>query len=200
MRAFPSLDLVCEKSGISRGTITKLIKEIEKKGYFTISKLNTNHGYLNCYQFSDEKKFEPASYDFLDRTDLTKAEKLNILCTQQYVFKHNGYGITSYSYKELAEKTGVNRKLLAKTTKSLVSKGYCTQISLNSKDSETGLSRQETLYHLNELGQAIVFTLQDHEEKIEQHDKEIEDLKKQLELALREIDKLKQKSNTEIIL
>ena len=37
---------------------------------------------------------------------------------------------------------------------------------------------KETVFNLNELGQAIVFKLKEHEDRIDKHDEEIEELKR----------------------
>lgn len=106
MEAFPSLDRIAKDSGCSKPTIMKIIKQIEQKGYITIShvgKLNSN-----VYKFNNEKSFEPFSYEFLDNKNLTKSEKLQILCTQQYMYKTEGLGKISYSDSELCELTGLN--------------------------------------------------------------------------------------------
>ena len=50
---------------------------------------------------------------------------------------------------------------------------------------------KETIYHLNELGQAIVFKLNDHETRIENNEQKISSLEKDNEILRREIDELK---------
>lgn len=181
LEAFPSLETIKKDSGCSLPTIRKTIKSIVSKGYITLS----SKGRQIVYIFNNSKSFEPFSYEFLDNKNLTKAEKLQILCTQQFMYKNNGIGKISWTDAKLAEETGLERHTIAKNTKSLIAKGYCSQITLQSKDNETGLINKETIYHLNELGQAIVFKLGEHDIKIREHDEEIarlkEDLKKKNE-------------------
>lgn len=166
----------------------KVIKSIEDKGYFT-----TNHVgpfKQTVYVFNNEKSFEPFSYEFLDRTDLSKSEKLQILCTQQYMFKDNGIGKISYSDRELSKLTGLSREVIAMNNNLLMNKGYMTQIALHTNDKETGIINKETIYHLNELGQAIVFAIQNHEKRIEENSKQIESTQKDVNLLLTEIKRL----------
>lgn len=170
LEAFPSLDTIKKDSGCSLPTIRKTIKNIVKKEYISLS----NRGRQIVYKFNNSKSFEPFSYEFLDNKNLTKAEKLQILCTQQFMYKNNGIGKISWTDTRLAEETGLDRGTIAKNTKSLIAKGYCSQISLQSKDNETGLINKETIYHLNELGQAIVFKLNEHDLKLQKHEKQIE--------------------------
>lgn len=188
MTAHPSLSTLASRTGCSIPSIRKIIQQIVQKGYMTIE---IKPGMGTIYKFSNEKSFEPFSYDFLDNQNLSKAEKLQILCTQQYMFKEDGIGKISYSDNELAEKTGLNRNTIAKTNQSLAEKGFATQVSLKTKDPETGLMNKETIYHLNELGQAIVFKLQDHETRIENAEQKVDSLEKDNELLRREIDELK---------
>ncbi len=188
MKAYPSLDRIQKDTGCSIPTIRKIIQQIVNKGYMSVE---INPGIGTIYTFNNEKSFEPFSYEFLDNPELTKAEKLQILCTQQFMFKENGIGKVSYSDNELAEKTGLNRHTIAKTTSSLIEKGFATQVTLKTKNPETGLINKETIYNLNKIGQAIVFALNDHEWRISETEKEIASLKKDKELLLRELEELK---------
>lgn len=188
MKAYPSLDRIQKDTGISKATIIKIIKNIINKGYM---QQESKKGVGTIYTFNNEKSFEPFSYEFLDNENLTKAEKLQILCTQQYMFKENGIGKISYSDNELAEKTGLNRNTIAKTNQSLMQKGFATQVSLATRDPKTGLINKETMYHLDEIGQAIVFKLKEHDDRIVKNEEDIESLKKDNELLRRELNEIK---------
>ena len=188
MKAYPSLDRIQKDTGVSKGTIIKIIKNIINKGYM---QQESKKGVGAIYTFNNEKSFEPFSYEFLDNENLTKAEKLQILCTQQYMFKENGVGKISYSDNELAEKTGLNRNTIAKTNQSLMQKGFATQVSLATRDPKTGLINKETMYHLDEIGQAIVFKLKEHDDRIVKNEEDIESLKKDNELLRRELNEIK---------
>ena len=188
MKAYPSLDRIQKDTGVSKATIIKIIKNIINKGYM---QQESKKGVGATYTFNNEKSFEPFSYEFLDNENLTKAEKLQILCTQQYMFKENGVGKISYSDNELAEKTGLNRNTIAKTNQSLMQKGFATQVSLATRDPKTGLINKETMYHLDEIGQAIVFKLKEHDDRIVKNEEDIESLKKDNELLRRELNEIK---------
>ena len=188
MKAYPSLDRIQKDTGVSKATIIKIIKNIINKGYM---QQESKKGVGAIYTFNNEKSFEPFSYEFLDNENLTKAEKLQILCTQQYMFKDNGVGKISYSDNELAERTGLNRHTIAKTNQSLMQKGFATQVSLATRDPKTGLINKETMYHLDEIGQAIVFKLKEHDDRIVKNEEDIESLKKDNELLRRELNEIK---------
>lgn len=177
MEAFPSLDTIAKDSGCSKPTVIKTLKEIKRKGYI----VTKSYGKATVYKFNNEKSFEPFSYEFLDKKDLTKSEKLQVLCTQQYMFKNDGIGKISYSDNQLCELTGLNWRTIHKNNNTLMKKGYMSQVSLQNRDPISGCLKKETIYHLDELGQAIVFKLQDHESRIQENENSINDMMKKLE-------------------
>ena len=179
--AFPSLQTICAKSGASVNTVRKCIANLEKEKYFTITK----EGRKNIYTFSDYKKFEPFSYDFLDKEDLTFTEKAYIIASQQYMYKdEQGFGKITLSGQDLSKKINMPESTISKCNKSLTAKDYLSIIRCNKRDSETGVVIQEKIFHLDELGQAVIWALYNHEERIANNEKT-------LDLALNEIAKLK---------
>lgn len=196
LEAFPSIKTIAKESSCSKKTVLETIEKIQQKGYFTIEKI----GKCNHYFFNNEKHFEPFSYDFLDNPNLNKSEKLQILCTQQYMIKtqvtdengeEQGFGAISMSDRQLALCTGLDRNTIARNNKSLIAKGFASQATLQVKDSETGLMNKQTIYRLSEIGQAIVFTLQNHENRLDQLEKTVYILAR--ELQRRDIEDAKRK-------
>lgn len=179
--AFPSLQTICTKSGASINTVRKCINNLEAQDYFKIEK----RGRQNYYIFSDYQKFEPFSYDFLDKEDLTFTEKAYIIASQQYMFKdEKGIGKISYTNSELSEKINMPESTISKCNRSLTTKEYLSIIRCEKHDPETGLAIQEKIFHLDELGQAVIWALQNHEQRITKNEKT-------LDLALKEIAQLK---------
>lgn len=195
MKAFPSLDTIAKDSGCSKPTVMKTIDRIKEKGYLRTEPFQRGRG--TVYIFNNEKSFEPFSYEFLDNKNLSKSEKFQILCTQQYMYKNDGIGKISYSDRELCELTGLDRSTLRKNNRSLIKKGYMAEISLQKRNPETGLMNKETIYHLNELGQAIVFAIQNHENRIQNIEEKMNKRDKDIDLLFKEIDRLK-KENEEL--
>jgi DNA-binding transcriptional regulator YhcF (GntR family) len=179
--AFPSLQTICAKSGASVNTVRKCIANLEREKYFTITK----EGRKNIYTFSDYKKFEPFSYDFLDKEDLTFTEKAYIIASQQYMYKdEQGFGKITLSGQDLSKKINMPESTISKCNKSLTAKDYLSIIKCNKRDQETGVVIQEKIFHLDELGQAVIWALHNHEERISNNEKT-------LDLALNEIAKLR---------
>ena len=191
---FPSLKLIAEISGISIPTIRKTIEKLKVLEYVSVRK----EGRKNVYKFNPYRNFEPFSYAFLEKNDLNTNEKAYIIASQQHMFKNiEGYGKISYTDAELADKLNISYKSITRYNKSLMDKGYLDIVKTNAKDEETGLKINEKLFHLNELEQAIVFTLQNHEDRLEKTEDEIDAIKRQMEILMRENSALKKQMNYE---
>lgn len=189
--AFPSLETLKENSGASIPTIRNAISRLENNGYLKVSKA----GNKNIYTFLKWEEFEPFSYSFLDKEDLTFQEKAYLVATQQYMFKNDGIGKVSFTNKELSEKINLSESSIRRCDKSLEKKEYMTIIKTKVIDPVTGLKINEKIFHLNELEQAIVFALQNHEDRITENETKIQSLNKDIELLMRKINELERKQN-----
>lgn len=190
LSCFPSLATIVEKSGVSKPTVLNSIKSLEQSGYIKVSKKGRN----NLYTFSKHKYFEPFSYDFLDIDEITPEEKSLIIATQQFMFKDlEGYGKTTYSDLELSSKINMSYKSVVKYSKSLEEKGYLTTVRTSAKDTGTGIMINEKLFHLNELGQAIIWTLQKHEDDINELKEKTSSTSKDVDLLMKEINQLRER-------
>ena len=185
--AFPSLQTIAEKCGASIPTIRKCIKRLEEGKYIEVTK----KGRSQIYKFLKYNNFEPFSYEFLDKEDLSFTEKAYQLASQQYQFKENGMGKISMSNKELAEKINMSESTISRCNKSLEAKGYLDIIK--AKKHESGITINEKFFHLDELGQAIVVTLQNHEERLNKTEQNIENLMKDMSIVLKENKELKER-------
>lgn len=184
---FPSLQTLSKESGYSINTVRKSIKLLQINSYISIRK----EGRRNIYKFNPHKNFEPFSYDFLE-FDLDSNEKAYILASQQFMIKdQNGVGKTTYSNEVLSEKLNISSRTITRLDNSLIQKGYLNIVKTRSKDSETGLFINEKFFHLDELGQAIIWTLQKHDKDIEELKETTNSNSKDLKIVLRENDSLK---------
>lgn len=189
---FPSVARICELSKLSKNAVNAAIKELTDKEFITRRK----DGNRTIYKFPEIDKFEIFSYDFLDKEDLSTSEKGLLILLQRYLIKSGGYGTTWYKNVELQNLLDISEKTLRKYFKSLKNKGYLTMGKLVRKDGEQVDVKQINLMN---LGQAIVFKLAEHDEKIEEHDERIEEnsenidiLNKKLNDNDKEIEKLKE--------
>lgn len=187
--AFPSLETIAEKSGASVPTIRKCIKRLVDKNYISIRK----DGKKNVYKFIKYDKFEPFSYEFLDKEDLTFTEKSYLAAAQQYMFKEDGFGKMTYTNKEISDKINMSESTISRCNKSLEKKEYLSIMDTDLRDMETGLRIKEKVFYLNELGQAIIFTLKTHEDRINNHEDQLQKIAQRLNQLELENKLLKQK-------
>lgn len=202
LSCFPSIATIVKKSGVSKPTVLKGILKLQAAGYIRIGKYKRS----NLYTFSRYKNFEPFSYDFLNRTDISTEEKSLIIAEQQHMFKDTeGFGKISYTDLELSKKINMSYPSIVKYHKSLEEKGFLTIVKTSAKDSSTGVQINEKIFHLDELGQAIIWKLQQHEEDINELKKITDTTSKDMKIMMNEIKRLREEmeeltSNSKIIL
>ena len=112
------------------------------------------------------------------------------------MFKEDGFGKTTFTNKELAKKINMSESSVSRCNKSLEKKEYLAIIETDTKDLETGLRIKEKIFYLNELGQAVIFALKNHEERINEHEDTLSQIVQRLEILETENKKLRQKLNS----
>lgn len=144
------------------------------------------------------------SYEFFEKKDIAANEKAYIIASQQFMIKDvEGLGKMSFTNDKLGELLNISPKTISRLDKSLEEKGYLTIVKTNKKNLETGIFINEKFFKLDELGQSIIWTLQKHEEDIEEIKNETKDIKillSEIERLKRRINDLEEKDNTEIII
>lgn len=187
---YPSLATISKNSGYSINTIRKSIEVLVENKYISIRK----EGRKNVYKFNPYKNFEPFSDEFLESDKLETNEKAYMIAAQQFLIKdQKGIGKTTYSNEELADKLNISSKTISRMDKSLEKKGFLNIIKTNKKDPITGLFLNEKFFHLDELGQAVIWTLQKHENDIESLKEKTESTASDLKIVLRENEMLKKR-------
>ncbi len=186
--AFPSLETLHKESGAAINTIRNCIKNLETANKIKVHK----QGRKNIYtfpQFNDG--FEPFSYKFLYKKDLSFSEKAQLVGTQQYMFTEDGEGIVQYSNRQMAQILNMSESTYRKNVNSLIEKGYAEVKSYI--DQITGLKTTQKVYHLNKLEQAIVFIIKNHEDRIKNNTEDINILKQENEELRNRIEQLETK-------
>lgn len=185
--AFPSYAKISENTGACPRTIKKCVDNLVNEGYLETRK----DGRKIIYKFNNKKHFEPFSYDFLDKPDLTFTEKSYIVATQQYMIKEKETceGKVSYKNKELAQLIKMPESTISKCNRSLEKKGYLE-----------GASDSTKRFQLRELDQMIIWKLQEHENRLDKHDKDIAFLKKEIQRLSIENEKLRNQDNSKTYL
>lgn len=196
--AFPSMTKIAKLCSSTRQTISESIKRLVKTDYLDAQKLKK--GYMYTFK-KPHKDYESFSLDFLDNETLSFTEKAYLVAQQQYLIKTDHVGKTTYSSYEMSNKINMSPSVIQRCDKSLQAKEYLTIVPTNTKDVNTGLIKNEKIFNLEKFGQAVVFVLKNHEDSIQELKAENESLKKNQEIMLRELNKLKKdKGEPELIL
>jgi DNA-binding MarR family transcriptional regulator len=120
------------------------------------------------------------------------------------MIKENGYGKMTLTNRELSQKIHMSESTISKVQRSLEAKNILLTIDTKMRDPETGLVKKEKIFDLSAYGQAIVFILKNHDERIADAEEDIVSLKKDMEMMKQEIMRLKKqeqkKDNTEVVL
>ena len=176
-KVFPSLDKLAERSQLSVPTVRASLKILEDTGYIKIEK----KGRKNYYTFSKYLNFEPFSDEFLDNKDITPTTKAYLVAAQQFMYKDvEGLGKLSYSNRVMSRHINMPESSIRKCNKELEKKNYLTVI----KNASLGDTK---IFNLNDLGQAIIWALQNHEERITQNTEKVADLEKRMEVLEKQL-------------
>lgn len=187
MESFPSYARLTQDIGAAAKTIKKSVDNLVREEYLQTRR----DGKKIIYKFNNKKQFEPFSWDFLDKPDLTFTEKSYIVAAQQYMFKDNEEGKISYKNNELSKLINMSEATISKCNHSLEKKGYLE-----------GASELVKKFQLRELDQLFIWKFKEQDEKIEKNTEDIREIKQKLELLIAENEKLKEKiriSNTYIL-
>lgn len=175
---FPSLQVLSKESGASINTIRDSIKRLKSADYIK-TELKGRRTY---YTFNEYKKFEPFSPEFIKREDISFTTKSYLIATQQYMYKDvENIGKLSLSNVNLSKEINMPESTIRRCNAELVSKDYLTILKNENRDLQTGCKTETKIFELNKLGQAIIWTLCDHEERIQQNTDDINILKKRLD-------------------
>lgn len=193
--AFPSLKTISEVSGASIPTIRKIISKLEELDYFEVIKQGTSQH----YKFNELKSFEPFSYEFLDKKDISFTAKSYLIATQEFMYKDvEDYGKVSYSDRELSSKIQMPQTTISKCNRELEALGYLTTLKNETRELDTNCKKNTKVYHLTKLGQQIVWALQNHEERLLNHEdrlSKLEEAHKLIEKLLEENQRMREQLN-----
>lgn len=182
---YPSLKTISMKSGASINTVRKSIDRLVEKKYITTKK----KGKSIYYEFNPYKEFEPFSYEFLDKNELSFTTKAYLVASQQYMFKNiEGFGEISYSNRDLSKLINMPESTIRKCNIELESLKYLSIVDNNKIDKMTGCRNQTKVFELSQLGQAIVWKLGDHEDRLSDLEKKLQSQQKLIEQLLQKVE------------
>ena len=135
------------------------------------------------------------SPEFLNNKDITPKTKAYIVATQQYMYKDlENYGKVSFPTTTLSKLINMPESTIRTCNQELKQKGYLAELENKSKEIDgSGVNTRTKIFYLTKLGQAIIWKLKDHEDRIEQNTKDISTINirmKSMEQQLQEQQKL----------
>lgn len=166
LESFPSYAEITRVTGAAAKTIKKSVDNLVKEGYLEVRK----SGRKIVYKFNNKKQFEPFSYDFLDKPDLTFTEKSYIVAAHQYMYKEDNEGKISYTNKELSNLIHMPESTISKCNRSLEAKGYLE-----------GASEFIKRFPQHKLNLIFIEKFKEQDERLNKHDADINLLKKEIE-------------------
>ena len=108
-----------------------------------------------------------------------------------------GVGKIGLSNRNLSQEINMPESTIRRCNAELVSKDYLTILKNEKKDLQTGCFTDTKIMKLKQLGQAVIWTLCDHEEQIRQNTQDISKLAERLNQQEQLIQKLLNE-NTEL--
>ena len=181
LEAFPSYATITKDTSAAAKTIKKCIDNLVREGYLETRK----EGRKIIYKFNNKKQFEPFSYDFLDKPDLSFTEKSYIIASQQSMFKDEEEGKINYNNRELSKLINMPESTISKCNRSLERKGYLE-----------GASEIVKKFQLRELDQLFIWKFKEQDEKIQKNSEDIDYLKRELKRIKLENEEMKNLLNT----
>jgi DNA-binding MarR family transcriptional regulator len=107
------------------------------------------------------------------------------------MFKYiEGYGKISMTNSELSEKINMPESTISKCNRSLTSKDYLSIIRCKNIDEESGVYVQEKFFKLDELGQAVIWALNNHENRIQNNEQRINNNEKDIKILVNDVQRL----------
>lgn len=196
-----SVNTLSKKMGLGKSTIRKCIKNLVNDGYLSMKKIP---GSSNEYAFNKTEKFEGFSDKFINNPDLTPDQKGYLAIIQQYMNTSDGErGIITLRDMDIANLTHMSRQSIYNYNRELQDKGYLVIGNSNLPDNieNSGCKSKVKVYDPKAYGQAILFTLRDHENRITDVEDnmrilvaKVENLERQQQIKDQQIDNLRKEN------
>ncbi len=177
--AIVSIARLAQDCEMSNQGIVNSLKRLEECGDIEKTKV----GKCNAYKFNTKsEKFEMYDYEFLKNKDLSPKQKAFMIAIQKhlYVDKDTGIAKTTFSDKELSEKTGISESTIYRRVSELIANNF---ISKRLTTDSEGNSCEALEFNLPKFGQFVLCKIEQHDIIIAQQQTEIERLKSEMALV-----------------
>lgn len=172
---FPTLETLSKNFGLDTKTIRRSINRLEKAGYIQIEQ----RGRKNYYHFTKYINFEPFSPEFMKSKEIPTQVKVYIAGIQQYMYKDvENLGKLSYTDCQIAKLLGMSQPTVNRCHQKLKELGILYTMPSKKKDQVTGCKSNIKLFKMDKLHQQIIWTLKEHEERLDEYGVSITKLEK----------------------
>lgn len=194
-RTFISIRRLSELASVSINTVQSSIKKLKEAGEIKV--LDEKKGRRNIYEIQKTGKyFERFTYEFLNYKELEAEEKGILMAMQQYTDKSEGqFAVTTKSKEELATNMHIGTRVLTRVFHQLEEKGILQTSSTPIIDKVTGLKKTARYIDLALICQAMIFInkkVDEQGEQINEHDKRLHAVDKNILKMQEEINRLKE--------
>ena len=190
---YVTIDKLSQVSGLSKGTIRKCIKNLILDEYLILIK---RPGLSNEYKFNKTLNFEGFSDEFINNPGLTPGLKGYLAIIQPYMNTSDGqYGVIGMRDLDLAKRTHLSRKTIYTYNRQLQELGFMVNGKSHLPDiiENSGCKGNVKIYDPKSYGQAIIFALRNHEERLNDIQDEQQIQRKTIEDLTAEIRDLKRR-------
>lgn len=172
---FPTLETLSKNFGLNIKTIRTSINRLEKAGYIQIEQ----HGRKNYYHFTKYINFEPFSPEFMKSKEIPTCAKVYIAGIQQYMYKDvENLGKLSYTDCQIAKLLGMSQPTVNRYHQKLKELGILYTMPSKKKDQVTGCKSNIKVFKMDKVYQQIIWTLKEHEERLDEYGASITKLEK----------------------
>ena len=188
---YVSIDKLAEKCGLTKNTVRKCIKNLVLDEYLILIK---RPGMSNEYKFNKTVNFEGFSDEFINNPDLTPELKGYLAIIQQYMNTSDGqYGVIGMRDADLAKLTHLTRRTILTYNNQLQDLGFMVNGRGRVPDilENGGCKNNVKIYDPRSYGQAVLFALRNHEDRLNDIQDEQESQRKDIEELTAEIKNLK---------
>lgn len=194
-RTFISIRRLSELASVSINTVQSSIKKLKEAGEIKV--LDEKKGRSNIYEIQKTGKyFERFTYEFLNYKELEAEERGILMAMQQYTDKSDGqFAVTTKSKEGLATNIHIGTRVLTRVFHQLEEKGILQTSSTPIIDKVTGLKKTARYIDLSLICQAMLFInkkVDEQGEQINEHDKRLHAVDKNILKMQEEINRLKE--------
>ena len=175
LQCYPRLDTIANDCQLSIKTVKLAVDRLEKAGLLTVYK---RKGTSSIYKFHKlEDGFERFSEEFLNNKNISPKAKAYYIELQQHLYlnENTRTNDTTYSNAEIAKLLGLSVNTVKKYNTELIRNDILHETQLMVK-SDAGFCLTKKSFDLDKLGQAMLYKLKEHEEKLDEHDQKLNTL------------------------